>query len=79
MEKMKAFLVPDEYLKEIKGGGQEVQGEKYIECPACRTGAPIVVVTPTDDNTPTKYFCKGCGCAWLIRMIGGKYYIEILG
>lgn len=69
----KAFLIPNEYLKGIKGG-IGIEGESAVKCPSCTTNAPIIATK----NLPPVYICTGCGCAWRIILEKGTYYLEII-
>lgn len=69
----KAFLIPNEYLKGIKGG-IGIEGESAVKCPSCKKNAPIIATK----NSPPYYICTGCGCVWRIVLEGGEYSLDII-
>ena len=72
-DEFNAFLIPDEYLEEIKGCAG-VGSKSATGCPSCDKNAPIIGTK----MLPPTYHCTGCGCVWRIVLDGGGYYIQIL-
>lgn len=70
----KGYLIPNEYLKNIKGGEEYPSGIGRTFCPSC--GSKNIVITVT---IPPTYGCWDCKASWFYRETPDEIIIDMRG
>jgi hypothetical protein len=76
LEAIRVYVVPEEYLKGIKGGNQPVWEWPVWKntCPGCGKSEDVKATL----NVPPTYHCFNCNCTWQVVLYGGVYYVKFL-
>lgn len=73
-EEFKGYLIPDEYLKGIRGGEEYPIGIGRTFCPSC--GGNNIIATL---GIPPHYTCWDCRASWIYRETSDEIIIDMKG